>query len=305
MRAITIMLLLITLPAFAAQDRPKEHEHDDKVQVTTDVNLGVAVPVEVTVPVEVIVPVDVDLDVPIEVVVPVDVAVPVEVDARTDVRINDEGVVINQNTDIPRQVPNQYFNYSPNFIQCQRIIGFMIANTSGAASLGIPIGRSKTCDIWLAVQEAQENGHVLLSYAFMCEIKNIKKVWGLKRCQQVTGLVEKWWERSLGGDSEDAEKNDAAQGLDRGTGGLENLFAQTDVEKYHSELEEEVEDLKAVVIRQEADNETLSKQIEVQRQEQQVQRAYVSERVDKGEVRRASARSYLERIQKRMQEKDK
>jgi hypothetical protein len=87
----------------------------------------------------------------------------------------------------PRRAPSTYLNLSNNTASCVRVLGFSFANTSGSGTLGMPLPRSKACDMWKAVQEAQENGHIALSYAFMCEIKNIRKVWGLQRCQEVTG----------------------------------------------------------------------------------------------------------------------
>lgn len=109
-------------------------------------------------------------------------------------------------TNVPRQVPNSYFNYTPNFLNCGRVIGFQYGNSSGIGAAGIPWFRDRSCDIWLAVNEAQENGHVLLSYAFMCEIKNIKNVWGLERCNKLVGLAEEWWDASLGVDAAVAGK---------------------------------------------------------------------------------------------------
>lgn len=97
-----------------------------------------------------------------------------------------------------RQVPNMYLNQSGNMIDCARIIGFGGANTKGSFMLGIPAGRQRDCDIWAAVNEAQENGHVALSYAFMCEIKNISKVWGKERCNELTAAARNDLNKVLG-----------------------------------------------------------------------------------------------------------
>lgn len=106
--------------------------------------------------------------------------------------------VTNSNvTKVPRQVPNAYFNYTPNFISCGRVIGFQYGNSSGIGSFGVPWFRDRSCDIWLAVNEAQENGHIVLSYAFMCEIKNIRQVWGKERCDAVTAEAVAWMETEL------------------------------------------------------------------------------------------------------------
>lgn len=86
----------------------------------------------------------------------------------------------------PRQVPPTYLQLSNNTESCVRVLGFSFANTSGSGMLGVPLPRGKACDMWKAVNEAQENGHVWLSYAFMCEIKNIRDVWGLDRCKELT-----------------------------------------------------------------------------------------------------------------------
>lgn len=99
------------------------------------------------------------------------------------------------------QVPDGYFNYTPNFIDCGRVIGLQFGNTNGIGSLGIPLPRDKACDVWKAVQEAQENGHILLSYAFMCEVPNIRRVWGVEKCNQLVGLADDWFESALGGES--------------------------------------------------------------------------------------------------------
>jgi len=97
----------------------------------------------------------------------------------------------------PRQTPNAYFNYTPNFLNCGRVIGFQYGNPSGIGSFGVPWFRDKSCDIWLAVNEAQQNGHILLSYAFMCEIKNIKSVWGKPRCNEITATAGEWWTKNI------------------------------------------------------------------------------------------------------------
>lgn len=99
----------------------------------------------------------------------------------------------------PRQVPNMYMNQSGNMIDCARIIGFGGANGKGSFMLGIPAGRQRDCDIWAAVNESQENGHIALSYAFMCEIKNISKVWGKERCNEITAAARIDLDRVLSG----------------------------------------------------------------------------------------------------------
>lgn len=85
-----------------------------------------------------------------------------------------------------RRPASLWLNQSGNVVNCARIVGIGGGNERGNFLLGIPAGRQKDCDIWLAVNEAQENGHVGLSYAFMCEIKHIGNVWGLDRCNELT-----------------------------------------------------------------------------------------------------------------------
>lgn len=86
----------------------------------------------------------------------------------------------------PQRAPNTYLQLNNNTESCVRVLGFSFANTGGSGMIGVPLPRGKACDIWKAVNEAQENGHVWLSYAFMCEIKNIRNVWGLERCKELT-----------------------------------------------------------------------------------------------------------------------
>lgn len=106
--------------------------------------------------------------------------------------------VTNSNvTKVPKQVPNATFYYSPNYLNCGRVLGFQFGNSSGIGSAGIPLPRDRSCDVWLAVNEAQENGHVALSYAFMCEIKNIRKIWGKERCTQLTTEAMVWLEAEI------------------------------------------------------------------------------------------------------------
>lgn len=73
--------------------------------------------------------------------------------------------------------------------------------------------------MWLAVNEAQENGHIALSYAFMCEIKNIRQIWGKERCAQLTAEAQEWIE---------VEIAEAPKG---------ELFAEVDVEEVREEYE--------------------------------------------------------------------
>jgi hypothetical protein len=135
----------------------------------------------------------------------VDINAPVDVGVGVDVPVN-VNTQITQNRNVARQTPNAYFNYTPNFLQCGRVLGFQYGNPSGIGSIGIPLPRDKSCDIWLAVNEAQENGHVLLSYAFMCEIRNIKKVWGKDRCNEITDTAGQWWVAMAEGDMETVEE---------------------------------------------------------------------------------------------------
>ncbi len=80
------------------------------------------------------------------------------------------------------QVPDTAFYYSPNYVSCLRTYGLQWAGSKGSASLGVPGRRDRSCDLWLAVHEARLNGHIALSYAFMCQIRNVRLVWGENEC---------------------------------------------------------------------------------------------------------------------------
>jgi hypothetical protein len=152
---------------------------------------------------------DVDVDVTTQVKTPVDVnthvTTPVDVDIDSPVSVGvDAPVNIHNETNVPKQVPDAFFNYTPNYIDCGRVLGFQYGNSNGIGSFGVPLPRDKACDIWKAVNEAQENGHILLSYAFMCEIKNIRKVWGKERCNEITATAGTWWLATLKGDTDKA-----------------------------------------------------------------------------------------------------
>ena len=101
-------------------------------------------------------------------------------------------VAIQNSTNYRRQVPDTTLLINSNMDNCIRVLGFSAAKDSGSLMFGIPIPRDHSCDMWRAVNEAQENGHVLLSYAFMCEIKNIRKTWGLEKCGSIVGLATDW-----------------------------------------------------------------------------------------------------------------
>lgn len=144
---------------------------------------------------------DVDVDVNTHVKTPVDVDIDSPVSVGVDAPVN-----IHSETNVPKQVPNAYFSYTPNFIDCGRVLGFQYGNSNGIGSFGVPLPRDKACDIWKAVNEAQENGHILLSYAFMCEIRNIRKVWGKDRCNEITATAGTWWLATLSGETDTATK---------------------------------------------------------------------------------------------------
>lgn len=99
--------------------------------------------------------------------------------------VGDQTVTNSNNSGVSVQgqrVPDGYFSYSPNYLDCGRVLGLQFGNSNGVGSLGVPLPRDRSCDIWKAVEEAQQNGHIALSYAFMCEIKNIRTVWGKETC---------------------------------------------------------------------------------------------------------------------------
>lgn len=170
------VLILLLIVSIAHADDRRGNNDDVNIDVGgTDVDVGGT---------------DVDINAPVD----VGVDVPVNVNTETTLIRNSGG-----------RVPNAYFNYTPNYIDCGRVLGFQYGNSNGIGSFGVPLPRDKACDIWKAVNEAQENGHILLSYAFMCEVKNIKKVWGLERCQQITDTAGEWWIAMAAGDTETVE----------------------------------------------------------------------------------------------------
>lgn len=92
---------------------------------------------------------------------------------------------------IPKQIPGTVLYMNNNTESCVRVFGLSFANDQASSMLGVPLPRSKPCDLWKAVNEAQENGHTALSYAFMCQIKNIKKTMlltpdGERTCLEMT-----------------------------------------------------------------------------------------------------------------------
>jgi len=158
-----------------------------------------------------------------------------------------------------RQVPDGYLLYSPNYIDCGRVIGFQFGNSNGIASGGIPIRRDRSCDHWKAVEEAQQNGHILLSYAFMCQIPNVgKRTLGKERCERVVGLAETWWDSVLGVAPIELGKIEAADDAAL-------LLAQTDVEELErrvQQAEERVEIAEADVEKAAETNELLERRLQ-------------------------------------------
>lgn len=233
--------------------------------------------------------VDVRTDVPVDVQVPVDINAPVTVETpdiivegtevnpslsvESPVSVNTPVQVQNiHNTRIPRQVPNGYFNYTPNFISCGRVIGFQYGNSSGIGSFGVPWFRDKSCDIWLAVNEAQENGHVLLSYAFMCEIKNIRTVWGKEKCNTITDTAGKWWEEVIEPAGEYETVAEEAAQIEH------NLLANVE----HDELEQELARTRAKVTNQQQEIDALRAEITNRTDAfERVQQVMVQEEEDK------------------------
>jgi hypothetical protein len=225
---------------------------------------------------------DVDADIDVDVNTPVDINAPVTVETPVTV---DNPVNVNTQTTITRnmqrQVPDAYFAYTPNFIDCGRVLGFQFGNKSGIASLGIPLPRDSACDMWKAVNEAQENGHILLSYAFMCEIKNIKKVWGLSRCQEITDTTGDWWVATLQGDHAAA-------------GAVVANFVPPDRAQIatvqHSEIEEELAQTKEQVA-----------ELEAERRQQQTEHAEVQYKIDKYEKRESQRQEALDEFLKELE----
>lgn len=243
MKQLLYICLFLTGVAHASGDR----DESQNVDIDIDGTLEVQTPVEVQVPVEIHTPVTVETpEIHVdgtEVNPSLSVDSPVTVDAP--VAVNN----IN-NTRIPKQVPNAYFNYTPNFINCGRVIGFQFGNSSGVGSAGIPWFRDRTCDIWLAVNEAQENGHVMLSYAFMCEIKNIKNIWGLERCQEVTTAALAEWQDILPPPPPSpAMQQETDEEVARLHARIDQLTAA--IEKQNQDAQQDVQKIERLVVRTE------------------------------------------------------
>lgn len=232
MRILVCLFVLIPTAALAT----------DKNRDRVDVDVDTHVPVDVQVPVE--------LDVPVTVETPVHVD-GTEVNSPVHVESPVTTEVQNINS-VPKQVPNAWFNYTPNYLNCGRVLGFQFGNTSGIGSLGIPLPRDRSCDIWLAVNEAQENGHILLSYAFMCEIRHIKEVWGKARCNEITDTAGKWWEASLGGGADEMGKTEFAYETV-----ADPFVAQIDEERVET-LEKDIEELELLIEQQQVENRRLT-----------------------------------------------
>lgn len=205
---------------------------------------------------------------------PVTVEAPTSVEAPTTVQIS--------GSSYPRQVPEQtLFINNSNLDNCIRVLGFSFARDNGSGMLGIPIPRDRSCDVWRAVNEAQENGHVMLSYAFMCEIKNIKKVWGLERCSQMTTEAMTWLEQ---------EYSTLA--------GSTDLVAEVDTEK----LERELEATKHTVSVQQVELERVQRELKVYRQRTQQEVMQEIERRD--ETQQRHLEDFLRQLEERVGTED-
>jgi hypothetical protein len=201
-----------------------------------DVLVGVEVPVHI--------------NAPVHIESPVDVATPVDINAP--VSIHDGGTQIR--TDVPRQVPDTTIFYSPNYGQCMRSLGFQFATDRMSTFLGIPLRRDGACDLWLAANEAQENGHILLSYGFMCQIRNIQRVWGRERCARMTEQAIVWLELALKPPEEGSETQSEDEGSLTAAG---QLLAVVEIE----ELEKELKETKETVTRQQTVLERLEQEL--------------------------------------------
>ena len=261
------VLMLVLVGSIAHAGGRQEPDPGVEVDVRTDVPVDVQVPVDINAPVTVETP-DIivegtEVNPSLSVESPVSVSAPVEV---TNIH----------NTRVPRQVPNGYFNYTPNYLNCGRVLGFQFGNTSGIGSLGIPLPRDRSCDLWLAVNEAQENGHILLSYAFMCEIRHIKNTWGKERCNEITDTAGRWWELVIAPEPPEEGEYETV-----GEEALEvehNLLAAVE----HEELEEELARTRAKVTNQQQEIDALRAEITNRTDAfERVQQVMVQEEEDK------------------------
>lgn len=269
---LRVLILLLIVSTAHATDRPPRctgHScNDSGGDVSVDVG-GTDVNVDTTVPVD------------------VDVSTPVEVGVDAPVNVN-TAITNQRTTNFQRQTPDAYFNYTPNFLQCGRVLGFQYGNPSGIGSIGIPLPRDKACDIWLAVNEAQENGHILLSYAFMCEIKNIKKVWGKERCNEITDTAGLWWVAMAEGDTETVEDT-----ISRFEPPDSVVIAQEE----HDDLEEElrVTQMQLGYVQNE---------LEMEREQRELEQQDVQEKIQQYERREARKQESLDAFLKELESRE-
>ena len=202
-----------------------------------------------------------------------------------------------------QRAPSVWLNQSGNLVSCTRVFGIGGSTTNGSFVFGIPAGRQKDCDIWLAVNEAQENGHIALSYAFMCEIKHIRNVWGKERCQEATDAAT--LELADAGIIIDSELYDQA---------AREVMAQVSEEEfelYQDVVDEQNEELEYRIAQQQnlinsLEQEQASKDAEIERlrrEAEELRRQQEAERAER-EKRQVDLGDILRRLEAREEETD-
>ncbi len=229
----------------------------------------------------------VDVNTPVTIDVPITIDAPVTVDAP--VEIHEGSTNLNQSWDYERQVPDQFISYTPNYIQCMRTFGLQFANTKFSSFLGFPLTRDAACDMWIAVDEAQQNGHILLSYGFMCQVRNVQKVWGKERCDKLMGQALTWLEDKMAPEVEYTTESEEATEVDHA------LFASVEHDKIVKELEATKEKVSSLERELAA---TKQQQQQVQ-QAQQVQQQQQQQVQQTDELRQYELSEFLKKLEKR------
>lgn len=282
--ALLIFLVFSSMVHAEGNQKPIP-EGNIEVRIDSPVDVIVKSPVDV----DIETPVNVDVSTPVDVHIenPVDINNPVEV--NTPVTIRDEGTRVTTINRTSAQVPDSFVHYSPNYIQCMRTFGLQFANTSFSSFFGFPLNRDAACDLWIAAEEAQQNNHILLQYGFMCQVKNVRKVWGKERCGKLTTQALDWLDASLEPQDEEPASAQTQQ----------MLIAAREVE----ELEEELNHTQIVVTTQAHEIEELKKQISDESQIRRRVQESVKQIDDAEQIRQRQLDAFLDRLEQRTEKK--
>lgn len=135
----------------------------------------------------------------------------------------------------------------------------------------------------------------------MCEIPNIRRTWPKERCQRIVGLAADWFDEVLGVPPPKTEGEAVYETVAEPE--LEQLLAQTDVEKYHDELEQRVEAAEVEVEKAAQTNELLARRL--RRANQEIEELKRTQQVQQQELGwRAELKAYELKSGKGAREKD-